>query len=275
MQEALSFFNTFLLVFAAIGLVVACFTIYNTFQIIVTQRSREMALLRSFGATRRQVLVAQLLEAVIVGRLSPPSSAWSPAWSSPACSRRCCSAFGIDIPAGGTVFAARTAVVALVVGTVVTVVSAVFPSLRASRVPPLAALRDVAVDRSGQSRPRLVAGAVLTVLGVGRLRGRAGRVGHRLGRARRAADVHRRVHARTADRPAVSTRASARRCRRSPASPVAGPGERAAQPEAHRPHRRRADGRRRPGRRDHGHRGVAEGLDPRRLRASSSPATTS
>ena len=67
MREALSFLNTFLLVFAAIALVVACFTIYNTFQIIVTQRRREMALLRSIGATRHQVLWAQLLEAVIIG----------------------------------------------------------------------------------------------------------------------------------------------------------------------------------------------------------------
>ena len=67
MREAFSFFSTFLLVFAAIGLVVACFTIYNTFQIIVTQRRQEMALLRSIGATRRQVLWAQLLEAAIIG----------------------------------------------------------------------------------------------------------------------------------------------------------------------------------------------------------------
>ena len=65
--EGLGFFNTFLLVFAAIGLIVACFTIYNTFQIIVTQRSREMALLRAVGATRSQVLQAQLFEAVIIG----------------------------------------------------------------------------------------------------------------------------------------------------------------------------------------------------------------
>ena len=66
MASALGFFNTFLLVFAAIGLVVACFTIYNTFQIIVSQRAREMALLRAVGASRGQVLSSQLLEALIV-----------------------------------------------------------------------------------------------------------------------------------------------------------------------------------------------------------------
>ena len=84
MHEGLAFFNTFLLVFAAIGLVVACFTIYNTFQIIVTQRTREMALLRSVGATRRQVLQAQLLEAVIIGAARLRHRAWWPASPSPA-----------------------------------------------------------------------------------------------------------------------------------------------------------------------------------------------
>ena len=88
MQEGLSFFNTFLLVFAAIGLVVACFTIYNTFQIVVTQRRREMALLRAVGASRRQVLAAQLVEASVVGVCGLRRSAWSPGCSSPGCSRR-------------------------------------------------------------------------------------------------------------------------------------------------------------------------------------------
>ena len=67
MRDAMGFFGTFLTVFAAIGLVVACFTIYNTFQIVVTQRTREMALLRSVGATRAQVLWSQLIEALLLG----------------------------------------------------------------------------------------------------------------------------------------------------------------------------------------------------------------
>jgi putative ABC transport system permease protein len=75
-------------------------------------------------------------------------------------------AFGVDIPAGGTVFEARTAVVALVVGIVVTVGSAVFPSLRASRIPPIAALRDVAIEQPHASRRRLVSGGAVTVLGL-------------------------------------------------------------------------------------------------------------
>ena len=164
--EGLGFFNTFLLVFAAIGLVVACFTIYNTFQIIVTQRTREMALLRSLGATRRQVMWTQLLEAVFIGLFASIVGLFAGVGVA-GLLKAMLSAFGIDIPAGGTVFAARTAVVALVVGTGVTIVSAVFPSRRASRVPPIAAIRDVAIDHSGRSRRALVTGAMLTVLGVG------------------------------------------------------------------------------------------------------------
>ena len=130
MREALSFFNTFLLVFAAIALVVACFTIYNTFQIIVTQRRREMALLRSIGATRHQVLWAQLLEAVIIGVTASVVGLFAGVVVAGGL-KSLMAAFGIDIPAGGTVFQVRTAVVAMIVGTVVTVGSAVIPSMRA------------------------------------------------------------------------------------------------------------------------------------------------
>jgi putative ABC transport system permease protein len=166
MREGLGFLTTFLLVFAAIGLVVACFTIYNTFQIVVTQRSREMALLRSVGATRAQVLWAQLLEATIVGVLA--SAIGLAAGVVVAGSLKAMmEGFGIDIPAGGTVFHARTAVIAMTVGTVVTIGSAIFPSLRASRVPPLAALRDVAHAESHQTRRRLLQGGPLTLAGVG------------------------------------------------------------------------------------------------------------
>jgi putative ABC transport system permease protein len=167
MQDALGFFSTFLLVFAAIGLVVACFTIYNTFQIIVTQRTQEMALLRSVGATRAQVLWAQLFEAVIVGITASVvglAAGVAVAGGLKAIMER----FGVDIPAGGTVFETRTAVVALAVGTVVTIASAVFPSLRASRVPPLAAVRELGPAGTAlQPRRRLLQGGVLTLSGIG------------------------------------------------------------------------------------------------------------
>ena len=168
MQEGLSFFNTFLLVFAAIALVVACFTIYNTFQIVVTQRGREMALLRAVGASRRQVLAAQLLEAFFVGLFASVVGLVAGVFVAELL-RAMLQGFGIDLPAGGTVLLTRTMVVAVVVGTVVTVVSAVFPSWRASRTPPLAALRDGVAGGIAHPGRRLAYGAVLTILGAGAL----------------------------------------------------------------------------------------------------------
>ncbi|MGD9701757.1 MAG: ABC transporter permease [Acidimicrobiia bacterium] len=165
-RDAMSFFDTFLLVFACIALVVAGFTIYNTFQIIITQRTREMALLRSLGATRRQVLSAQLLEALLLGIFASIIGVIAGFFVAGAL-KALLGAVGIDIPASGVVLRSRTVIIALVVGTMVTAISAVFPSLRASRVPPLAAIRDVAIDQSGQSRRRLVLGAVETTAGLG------------------------------------------------------------------------------------------------------------
>ena len=201
-EEGLGFFNTFLLVFAAIGLVVACFTIYNTFQIIITQRTREMALLRSLGATRRQVMWTQLLEAVFIGLFVSIIGLFAGVGVA-GLLKAMLSAFGIDIPAGGTVFAARTAVVALVVGTGVTIVSAVFPSRRASRVPPIAAIRDVAIDHSGGRFAAWLPVRCSPCLASGHRR-RAGRIRDRMGRHRGAGNVRRGVHARTADRGPVT-----------------------------------------------------------------------
>lgn len=165
MDRAFGFFNTFLLVFAAIGLVVACFTIYNTFQIIVTQRTKEMALLRALGATRRQVLTAQLFESVVLGLVASIAGLALGIVTARGL-KAMLAAFGIDIPGGGTVLTARTIVVALIVGGVSTAASAVLPSVRASRVKPVAAIRDVAVDTSGQSRRSLLFGGVVFVAGV-------------------------------------------------------------------------------------------------------------
>jgi putative ABC transport system permease protein len=163
-RDAFGFFNTFLMVFAVIGLVVACFTIYNTFQIVITQRTREMALLRALGATSRQVLGGQILEAALLGVFASLSGLGVGVFVATGL-KQMMAAFGIEVPGGGTVVSTRTVVAALVVGTAVTMFSAVFPALRASRIPPIAAIRDLAIDRAGQSRRSLIAGAVLTTLG--------------------------------------------------------------------------------------------------------------
>ena len=163
-KEQLSFFNIFLMVFAVIALFVGSFIIYNTFSIVVAQRSREMALMRAIGASRRQVLGSVLLEAVVVGLIA--SVVGLVAGIGVAAGLKALLAgFGIDIPAGGIVLLPRTVVVALVAGLFVSVASAVFPARRASKVPPIAAMRDVAHDTSGHSRKRVVIGVAVVALG--------------------------------------------------------------------------------------------------------------
>jgi putative ABC transport system permease protein len=164
-QQNLAFFNTFLLIFALVALFVGCFIIFNTFSIIVAQRTKEMALLRAIGASGRQVVASVLGEALVVGFVA--SAAGLVAGIVLASGLKALLAgFGIDIPAGGTVLNTRTIVVALVVGTVVTLLSSVFPARKAARVPPVAAMRDVSTDRTGNSGVRIVIGLVVTALGV-------------------------------------------------------------------------------------------------------------
>ena len=139
--------------FAGIALFVGAFIIFNTFSITVAQRMREFALLRTLGASRRQILRSVVLEAAArrAGRLGARAARADSRWprGSTACSR----SSGCDLPAEGTeVLATRTIVVAPGHGTVVTVVAALSPALRATRVPPIAALREGAVLPPGAYR---------------------------------------------------------------------------------------------------------------------------
>ncbi len=164
-KQGLGFFTTFLLVFAAIALFVGSFIIYNSFSILVAQRSKEMALLRAIGASRRQVLGAVLVEAVAVGAVASTAGLFvgiGVAWLL----RALLPGLDIDVPGGGLAITSRTVVVAIVVGLVVTVASALLPARKASKVAPIAALRDVALDVSGRSVRRLVAGVGVTTVGV-------------------------------------------------------------------------------------------------------------
>jgi putative ABC transport system permease protein len=164
-ERGLSFLTIFLNVFAGISLFVGMFVIYNTFAITIAQRTRETAMLRAIGAGRGQVLGALMLEALVIGVVASILGLVGGILLATGL-HQLLEAFDIDIPSAGTVIRQRTVIVSLIVGTVVTVLSAVAPAIKGSRVPPLAALREVALDRSARSKGRLVIGVALTALGV-------------------------------------------------------------------------------------------------------------
>ncbi|MGL4743372.1 MAG: ABC transporter permease [Dermatophilaceae bacterium] len=164
-DEALSFVNTFLLVFAGVALTVGAFLIVNTFSILVAQRSRELALLRAIGASRQQVSASVLFEAGVIGLVGSLVGAALGvvlALGIKAVFGR----VGLDLSASDLVFRPRTAAVALAVGLLVTLAAAYLPARRAGRVAPVAAMRDdVALAESGL-RWRVSVGAVLLVAGL-------------------------------------------------------------------------------------------------------------
>jgi putative ABC transport system permease protein len=162
----LSGINTFLLVFAAIALVVGTFLIINTFSILVAQRSRELALLRAMGASRRQVNRAVIAEALAVGFFGSTVGiglgyllALGLKWLF--------GVIGLDIGSASFPLKIRTIVIAYIVGMVVTLIAAYLPARRAARIPPVAAMRDDVALPEASLRRRLIFGAVMVVVGAG------------------------------------------------------------------------------------------------------------
>src|SRR5581483_9262141 len=134
----------FLLAFAGIALFVGSFVIANTLSITIAQRTREFATLRTLGATRRQVMRSVLVEAFVIGLLASAVGLGLGLALAKLLNALFVS-FGIDLPKAGTVFKTRTIVVSLVLGTVVTVLASLRPARRATRVEPIAAVREGAV----------------------------------------------------------------------------------------------------------------------------------
>src|ERR671913_71752 len=161
----LDMLTTFLTVFAGIALLVATFSIYNTLSIIVAQRTRTAALLRAIGASRRQVLVSVVVEAAVVGVVASVIGV-AGGIGVAGLLKGLFDAAGVALPAGGIVVSSGAVAVSVAVGVVVTLLAGIIPAVKASRVPPLAALRDVAVERTSLSAPRIVAGTILTGLGI-------------------------------------------------------------------------------------------------------------
>jgi putative ABC transport system permease protein len=167
-KEGLGFLSTSLLVFAGVALFVGAFTIFNTFNILVTQRTRELALLRALGAGRGQVTRSVLVEALAVGIV---------AWVLGLLGgiglalglQALLSAFGIDLPTTGLQVLPRTIIVSLLVGVGVTLAASISPARRAARIPPIAAMRDVEAVRPVPLGRRSIIGGGIVILGVAAL----------------------------------------------------------------------------------------------------------
>jgi putative ABC transport system permease protein len=163
----LSFLEYFLLAFGFIALFVGAFVIANTLGITIAQRMRELATLRTLGATRRQVYWSVVLEAFVIGVIASVIGLFLGLGLAKVLNAFFVS-LGIDLPQVGTVFKERTVVVALLVGVVVTLIAAIRPALRATKVEPIAAVREGAVlPRSRLARFGPYIAVVVILLSVG------------------------------------------------------------------------------------------------------------
>jgi putative ABC transport system permease protein len=141
LEEKLDFLRTFLLIFAYVALVVGAFIIFNTFSITVAQRMREFGLLRTLGASRSQIMRSVVEEGLLLGVVGSAVGLLAGIGLAPALDGLF-KAFGADLPDNGAVLEARTVIVSLGVGIAITVLAGFFPAMRATRVPPIAAMRE-------------------------------------------------------------------------------------------------------------------------------------
>ena len=140
-SEFTSFIRYFLLAFGAVALFVGAFVIFNTMSITVAQRTRELATLRTIGASRRQIRLAVLLEALVIGLIASivgfvlgVGLAYGLNWLF--------KVLDLELPTTDMVIASRTVILAFVIGIVVTLLAAFVPSIRATRVSPILAVRE-------------------------------------------------------------------------------------------------------------------------------------
>jgi putative ABC transport system permease protein len=167
--DSLGFIKIALLVFAGVAVLVGGFLIFNTFAVTVAQRSREFALLRTLGASRRQVLTSVLVETLLIGLFASVLGILAGLLLAPGL-RSLLASFGIDLPSTGTVIAPRTVIVGLLVGMISTLVSGLVPARRATQVEPVEAMRDAVLPGVREvSRRRLLVSAAVIGLGLAAL----------------------------------------------------------------------------------------------------------
>ncbi|RST03143.1 ABC transporter permease [Streptomyces sp. WAC07149] len=166
-EKGMSSMSNMLLAFAGISLFVGVFLIYNTFTMLVAQRTKELALLRAVGANRGQVMRSVLAEALVVGALSAAIGLAAGVGLAVGM-RSLMDTIGAKIPAGDLVVAPGTIIAALVIGVLVTTVAALLPAWRTGRIAPVAAMGSAHLPASAKSLVvRNVIGSVISLAGIG------------------------------------------------------------------------------------------------------------
>jgi len=161
-RDFINQFTTFITAFGVIALFVGGFIIFNTFAVLVAQRMRELALLRAVGASRQQVLASVLGEAALVGVIASALGAVAGV-ALAAGLRQLLASLGLELPPRPLTLEPAAFILPITLGIVITLLSALLPALRASRVAPVEAMGAAAIDTSARSTPRLVVGAIAAV----------------------------------------------------------------------------------------------------------------
>jgi putative ABC transport system permease protein len=162
-EKGLSFITLFLSIFALIAIFVGSFIIFNVFSISAAQRQRENALLRAIGASRSQVTKSLLIEALVVG-VGGSLIGFAAGIGLAFLILKILSGAGIGVGSSSLVVGLSGFVITMLVGSIVTMLCGITPAIRSGRVPPLAAMRDVAVDRADLSRKRVITGIAFLVV---------------------------------------------------------------------------------------------------------------
>src|SRR5829696_4777604 len=165
-NDGLKFFQYLLLAFAGIALIVGSFVIFNTLSMTVAQRVRELATLRTLGASRKQVFRSVLLEGFVTGLVAAIVGLLFGLLIAKGLNALF-TALGVDLPSTGTVFSMKTVIVSLLLGVGITVLATISPARRATRVPPIAAVREgAALPPSRLAKSRTAAPVVLGIAAV-------------------------------------------------------------------------------------------------------------
>ena len=164
-DEFISFLRYFLLAFGVVALFVGAFVIFNSLSITIAQRTRELATLRTLGASRRQVRFSVIVESLVMGTLASIVGLFLGLALATGLFKLF-DAVGFTLPNSGLIFSTRTIIVSLALGIIVTLLASILPAFKATRVPPIAAVREGATIAPGRfARFRTPIAGVITVLG--------------------------------------------------------------------------------------------------------------